>query len=399
MRLLFIADGRSPTTLSWLHHWIENGHQVHLVSTFPCKPPPGLVSLHILPVGLSWLVRGLNNQTKPTNQFSKFSGWLRGVFHPFRTIFGPLSLLYYQPHFRKLVKVIHPELVHALRIPFEGMLASATPAGFPLVISVWGNDFTLHARSSILMARFTQRTLLRADGLLADAKRDIRLSHEWGFSASKPTLVVPGSGGIRFDEIDIPIIHRRLPEELPDVPIVVNPRGRRPGSLQQEVFIHSIPLVLDRIPQAMFICPSMAGDPGFSRLVKHLGIEANTRLWPYLSQEQMWTLFKRSQVYVSPSVHDGTPNSLLEAMVCGCFPVVGNIESMQEWITSGVNGLLIDANSASSLADGIIFALENPALRKSARSKNTLLITERADNHHCMAMTEVFYEKLLKGNL
>jgi glycosyltransferase involved in cell wall biosynthesis len=114
-------------------------------------------------------------------------------------------------------------------------------------------------------------------------------------------------------------------------------------------------------------------------LVEVLGIRENTKLWPHLSQGQLWSLFKRSQLFVSPSLHDGTPNSLLETMAFGCFPVVGNIESMREWIQSGVNGYLMDAADARSIADAIIQAINQPTLRKKAAKYNAALIAERAD--------------------
>jgi len=45
MRLLFIADGRSPIALNWISHFVESGHEVHLVSTFPCQQKLDLASL------------------------------------------------------------------------------------------------------------------------------------------------------------------------------------------------------------------------------------------------------------------------------------------------------------------------------------------------------------------
>ncbi len=179
---------------------------------------------------------------------------------------------------------------------------------------------------------------------------------------------------------------------------MVNPRGQRPGSLRQDIFFQSIPLVLKKIPQALFICPPLAGDVESEHWVESLGIRSNTKLWPRLDRVQMWALFKKAQVFVSPSIHDGTPNSLLEAMACGCFPVVGNIESMQEWVTPGVNGLLVDAASPRALADGIIAALENPALCASAKNENAHIIAERAAYGRCMAITEAFYQKVVMGN-
>jgi len=398
MRLLFVADGRSSTALSWLRHWIETGHEVHLASTYPCDPPRGLKSFHVFPVAFGRMARAQRLNPANSTQTSGFIGRFRGLLRPLRYMLGPLSLPLYQRRFRKLVKEIRPDLVHALRIPFEGMLAAETPMAVALVVSIWGNDITLHARSSFLMASLTRRTLRHADGLIADAARDIRLGHEWGFGTDKPSLVVPGAGGIRFDEIEAAARSRMLPEELPDVPIVVNPRGQRPGSLRQDVFFQSIPLVLEKFPQALFICPSLASDGESEHWVESLGISLNTKLWPRLDQKQLWALFKKARVFVSPSIHDGTPNSLLEAMACGCFPVVGNIESMREWVRPGVNGLLVNAASPRSIADGIMAALMNPALCAAAKDENARIITKRAAYGSCMAMTEAFYQEFARGN-
>jgi hypothetical protein len=395
MRLLFIADGRSPITRSWLRYWTEHGHETHLVSTFPCDPPPGLASFHVLPVAFNRMAGAQATNTADAHPRAGLVGRFRSLLRPLRYLLGPLSLPRYKTQFRRLVADLAPDLVHALRIPFEGMLATAIPREIPLVVSIWGNDITLHARGFFLMAMLTRRTLRRADGLMADASRDIRLGQEWGFHG--PTLVVPGSGGIRFDEIRAAgSMSGKLPEELPDAPLVVNPRGHRPGSLRQDVFFQSIPLVLEKFPKAIFVCPPFAGDAQAKGWVSALNIESNVRLWPLLSQPQLWALYKKAQVYVSPSVHDGTPNSLLEAMTCGCFPVTGNIESMQEWISPGVNGLLVDATDPRVLADAVIAALENEDLRHKAAGHNAELIAARADYGRCMANAEQFYLEITK---
>jgi glycosyltransferase involved in cell wall biosynthesis len=401
MRIIFVADGRSPIALNWLRHWVETGHEIHLISTFPCDSPPEVASFHVLPVAFGGMAGGQVGKTGNATPQPGPMGRLRGPLRTLRYFLGPLGLPSHQKHFHALVTKIQPDLVHALRVPFEGMLAVVTPPGIPLLVSIWGNDLTLHAHGSFLMAAQTRRVLRRADGLLADTARDIRLGREWGFAPDKPTLIVPGGGGIRLDEIEADSRSGALPEELPDALVVVNPRGQRPGSLRQDVFFRAIPLVLKKVPQAVFVCPTLAGDVASERWVDRLEIRSNTRLWRRLDRAQLRALFKRAQVFVSPSVHDGTPNSLLEAMACGCFPVVGDIESMHEWIRPGVNGLLVDATSPRSVADGIVAALEAPALRGAAKNENTRVIAERAEYGRCMAMAEVFYRKVLecKGSL
>ena len=394
MRILFIADGRSPTALNWLRYWVEADYKVHLISTFPCDQPPGLISFHVIPVAFGGMAGGQVKNTAGALRKFGLVGRLRGLLRLVRYFLGPISLPRYQTRVRALVAEIRPDLVHALRIPFEGMLAAATPIGIPLVVSIWGNDITLHACGSFLMARLTRRVLQRADGLLADTQRDIRLGHEWGFASGKPTLVVPGSGGIRLNEIAAGSGSEKLPEELPDVPIIVNPRGQRPGSLRQDVFFHAIPLVLKKFPRAVFVCPSLGWDVESERWVEVLGIRLNAKLWPRLDHAQLWSLFKKSQVFVSPSIHDGTPNSLLEAMACGCFPVVGNIESMREWVRTGINGLLVDATDARLVADAIVQAINQPALRTEAAKLNAALIAERAAYVPNMARVEKFYKSV-----
>ena len=309
--------------------------------------PPGLDSFHIIPIAFGAFAGGQAGTGK--DQFRKpgLTARLRGRLRWVRYYLGPLSLIFYRAHYRTLLDDIQPDLVHALRIPFEGMLATATTSGIPLVLSIWGNDLTLHARGSIWMARLTRKALIRAEGLVSDTQRDIRLGHTWGFKPGKPTMVVPGSGGIRLDEQSKSSESEPLPEELPDGPIIVNSRGQRPGSLRQDAFFRAIPMVLGKISQAVFVCPSLQGDRESEGWVDRLGIRSRTLLWPRLTQAQLWTLFRKSQIFVSPSIHDGTPNSLLEAMVCGCFPVVGDTESMKEWVETGINGLLVDATNAS----------------------------------------------------
>jgi len=404
MRLLFVADGRSPITLSWLRHWIERGDDVHLVSTFPCDPPPGLASFHVLAVAFGALGGGQATNSRMAGMGTTRTlkrglvGRFRGLLRPLRYVLGPVSLLPYRERFRALVSALRPDLIHALRIPFEGMLAASAPSEVPLVVSSWGNDLTLHAHGSFLMKWLTRQTFSRVQGLMADAQRDIRLGREWGFSAGKPTLIVPGAGGLRFEEMRRAALEAEPLPDLPaDAPLIVNPRGSRPGSVRNDTFFRAIPRIVQKKPQACFVCPSLARDPEAESQVTSLGIKASVRLWPRLSQSQLWRLFQRAQVFVSPSAHDGTPNSLLEAMACGCFPVVGDIESLREWIAPGVNGFLVNPADPQALAEAILIALDAPALRSQAARQNARILSERADHYRCMGEVERFYESVVRG--
>ncbi|MES0338948.1 MAG: glycosyltransferase family 4 protein [Anaerolineales bacterium] len=400
MRLAFIADGRSPITQGWISLLTERGHEVHLLSTFRCPLIPGIASLHFIPVAFS----GLGKQGE-RGEFRAPGGTqgigLRSVI---RHWFGPFTLPRAAGTVRKILDTLEVDLIHSLRIPFEGMLAASAQLQIPLVISVWGNDFTLHARSSPGMKYHTHQALNRADALHADCKRDIRLAEDWGFQPDRPTVVLPGGGGVVRDlfkpalpemETLRPEVRKQL-EDLPvGSPIVVNPRGFR-VYVRNDTFFRSIPGVLERVPGAIFLCPAMAGDEEAIRWIAQLKIEKSVRLLPRLSQGEMAMVYRMSRVMVSPSEHDGTPNTFLEAIACGCFPVVGNLESLREWVADGENGLLIDPDDAEALAQATSRALMSAELRAKASKVNQDLVDERADRDQVAISAERFYEDVVE---
>ncbi len=381
MHILIVADGRSPITHSWIKMVSGLGWRVSLVSTFPCEKVSGAELAGILPVGFSALGGGQVNITGGKG------GWKRQAINRFRplllstrAVLGPLLLGRYQKQFVQIVNELKPDAVHALRIPFEGMLAESTPPSIPLIVSIWGNDLTLHARTSPLMAMHTRRTLKRADGLAADAARDIPLARQWGLRENIPALVAPGNGGLDLEALGHVLEEKELPFLLPEGrPIFVNPRGFRPGSVHQDVFFKSLPLVLKKIPSAFFVCTAMQGQQQAERWVVDLKLGEHVLLLPYLPQEQLWRLYSRAQIYVSLSSHDGTPNTFLEALACGCFPVVGDITSLREWLADEENGLLVDPRDARQAADAMIRAVVDESLRLGALKKNYEMIRSRAE--------------------
>jgi glycosyltransferase involved in cell wall biosynthesis len=137
----------------------------------------------------------------------------------------------------------------------------------------------------------------------------------------------------------------------------------------------------------------MRGQPEAIAWVERLGNRKNVVLLPYLAQDQLWDLFRRAQITISISEHDGTPNSLLEAMACGCFPIAGDIESLREWITPGLNGSLVNPTNPGALADAVIDALQKPELRARAAETNRGIITERAEIGLMRTRVKDFYQQ------
>ncbi len=154
MKILLVADGRSPITRQWLNTITRLGYSVSLVSTFPCEPLPGVVNQTTIPVAFSNLAG--TQVAGSTSRVKKRGGLVRKarkqLMHA-RYWLGPLTLPAAGKKFVEIVNAWQPDMVHALRIPYEGMLASCTPPGIPFIVTIWGNDLTLHTRGSASMQR------------------------------------------------------------------------------------------------------------------------------------------------------------------------------------------------------------------------------------------------------
>lgn len=398
MRLLYYADARSPIARSWVEHFIEARHEVHWVSSFPAAAPPGVASFAVVPVAFSG-----SASAGPGPRRRAVSVRLRTAL---RQWLGPLTVPSAARQLHALVASVRPDLVHALRIPFEGLVAAQAGVGAPLLISVWGNDFTLHAASAPLLGALTRRALRRAAALHADCRRDLGLASRFGFPGGRPSIVLPGNGGVRpavfFPAGDQPeVLSERVRAVLESLPpgarLIINPRGIR-AYVRNDAFFRAVPRVLQRVPMAVFLCPAMAGDAQAEAWRREIEAASAVRLLPPLEPGELAALFRRAEISVSPSTHDGTPNTLLEAMACGCFPIAGDLESVREWLVRGETGLVVDPADDEGLAWAMLRALEDEGLRAAAARRNLQVIRQRADYAACMRQAEAFYQSVLAGS-
>lgn len=420
MKLCFIVDYRSPIARNWISYFVDREHEVHVISSYPYSGTTSeLSSFHSIPIGFAGLaeqprLRHLaavsQSSGSPAHtssqELQRFGKRLGNVARATQMWIAPLDVHRQKHRVRNIVQHIEPDLVHAMRIPFEGILASVAlvESHVPLLISVWGNDFTLFASRHAAIARATRRAMQRATALHADCHRDARLSREWGLAINKRTLVVPSGGGVQAelfhpastaDTTSIEACRKRwgIPSRGP---ILFNPRNFRPSYVRNDTFFDAIPLVLAECPDAVFVCVGMSGNPIAERRRLQLSTPDCLRLLPSVTRAEMGDLFRIADITVSPSVHDGTPNTLLEGMACGAFPVAGDVESLREWLTDGVNGLLCDPREPTSLAVALVRAIKDSALRERAARVNQALIAERAQHRRVMSEALSFYEQVVE---
>ena len=92
----------------------------------------------------------------------------------------------------------------------------------------------------------------------------------------------------------------------------------------------------------------------------------------YLSDtEKMVTLYNAVDIFVTSSLQENLPNTIMEAMACG-VPCVGfNVGGVPEMIDHKVNGYVAEYRNAQDLADGIVWILtgDHGAMSRNARQK------------------------------
>jgi glycosyltransferase involved in cell wall biosynthesis len=384
MRICFIADARSPIARGWIDLFRDR-HDLVVLSSFPIDSPWEGVKV----INLRWMNWLFKTGEKNKIEKSRGSRALRRVNDYF---FVPLKTVALGRQIRRFVAEWKPDVVHALRIPVEGQ-AAALAGCDPLIVSVWGNDFTLHARKSFVHWRMAAMAVRHARAVIADCETDLVRAREFGLSPQQMTAVVPGGGGLDFEASVAGPSARELRASLgiPDAaPLVLNPRGARPY-VRNDTFLQAVDIVRRAKPEVVFLGVGLRGWPPAESFIVENGLQKTLLLTGHLEHSTLLAWMKTSEISVSPSEHDGTPNSLIEAMAEGSFPICGDLPSIREWITDGKNGLLFNANQPKQLARQILEALARPSLRQEAVALNRELTRQKADRRLTRERAEALY--------
>jgi glycosyltransferase involved in cell wall biosynthesis len=94
------------------------------------------------------------------------------------------------------------------------------------------------------------------------------------------------------------------------------------------------------------------------------------------SQEELAEIYNLADVFVTPSIEDNLPNTVMEALSCGTPVVAFNVGGIPEMVDHMQNGYLAEFQSAADMAKGIhaILYADN-AEELSANARNKVLNT------------------------
>lgn len=130
--------------------------------------------------------------------------------------------------------------------------------------------------------------------------------------------------------------------------------------LDEEKNVEKLILSLFNINQKIKIKAALCGDgPERVRLAELINKNGyKDRIYLPGIVNNVWGVMKRADVFVSVSHYEGRPNSVLEAMACGCPLVVSDIPAHREFLDERC-AVLVDPQNVEAIAQGIRMVLEN----------------------------------------
>jgi glycosyltransferase involved in cell wall biosynthesis len=347
MRILVLGDGSLGHTARWSGYFKERGHEVLLIS---------FESVGDCPVPARRIRTGL-----PT----KLLGYLSGV-----------------PAIRAETRRFRPDIVSALYVGGYGLVASLCGAR-PLAVMSLGSDLLVDYPSSVIHRLQIGRVLRAADLVITDADVLSRIAAAAGaqdilkaYLGVDERIFYPPSAG----------------DPQPSQPSIVSTRNLYP-IYDVGLLVEATPIILERADARFIICGEGPERRRLEERVKSLGLASRFTFKGRLAANAIAAELRGAAVYVSTSWSDSTSVSLLEAMACGALPVVTDLEANREWIIDGENGLII-GHDPHRLAEAVIRALGDEALRRSAREKNARIIAERGRWRDNMQRVEDAFARL-----
>ncbi len=193
-------------------------------------------------------------------------------------------------------------------------------------------------------------------------------------------FLVANSGGLRamahktFPDLPIQVIPngvdlRRFTDgfhRCPDreVRILFVSRLIRRKGLQ--FLIEAIPHILEQT-QESFVIKVVGDGPDkeyFTSKIEELGIQQYVKFYGYVNHGKLPEYYLDADLFVLPSLAEGMPNVVLEAMGSGLPVVATHVPGSEELVHHGENGMLVEARDVQGLARALTMLINDRNLRE-----------------------------------
>lgn len=95
-------------------------------------------------------------------------------------------------------------------------------------------------------------------------------------------------------------------------------------------------------------------------LAKHYKIERMITFKGWIPRDSLPGIYSQGEIFILPSIDEGLPNVVLEAMASGLPVISTSVLSDEGIVEEGITGFLISSADPRTMADKILYFLENP---------------------------------------
>jgi L-malate glycosyltransferase len=246
---------------------------------------------------------------------------------------------------------------------FAGIVALAVKlfTGIPVVINLWGSDILF--TKIPLIWNVLAKILNRADGIVCESRHFADQLISKGIS-SKLITIIPN--GINLDKFrpQNKKIHRENLRLRVDTPLIIT-IGNLSERKGHKCLLSALPKILKaQGPVQLVIVGEGELRSSTEEMIAKLEIDSYVHLAGFQKGEIIPQWLNAADIFVLPSLLEGTPNVLLEAMACQLAIVSTSVGGIGNVLQDGQNGFIIPAKSSLDLAERIIMLLKDSALRQ-----------------------------------
>lgn len=127
--------------------------------------------------------------------------------------------------------------------------------------------------------------------------------------------------------------------------------------------------------------------------IRQLGLQRTVQLPGERGDVRCW--LAACDIFVLPSLWEGLPNALLEAMALGLPVVASRVDGVPEAVTDGKDGLLVAPGNAATLSVALAKLMDDPELRRSLSQAARARMAENFTLPAMLAGYEAAYKNVI----